>query len=144
MLSNHLFEGDLTDSKTSKSNILAPSEILVIEILKMIKEESLLEENENFLDEEVRETQSVLDKTPYFGRYSSLDYTDTEDDNPPIQWLLKKREVSISKKGKEKVVVVESRRRPFTRSYSKKMLADSMKVSVESTAKIQRKRTFKC
>ena len=72
-----------------------------------------------FIDEEVRETQPVFNKTPDFGRYPSSDSTNLDNDNRPIKWLLKKREVPFSKKRKEEVVEVESRRRPFTRFDSK-------------------------
>ena len=51
--------------------------------------------------------------------------------------------MSSSKKGKEKVFEVESRRRPFTKSDSKKMTDDAMKVSAESTADNRRKRICK-
>ena len=95
------------------------------------------------MDNELRETQPVFDKTLDLDRYPSSDSTNTDDDNHPIQWLLKRREMSSSKKGKEKVFEVESRRRSFTRSDSKKMMDDAMKVSAESTADNRRNRTFK-
>ena len=85
------------------------------------------------MDEEIRETQPVFDKTPDFGRYMSLDSTNTA----------KKRKEPFSKGGKEKVVEVESRRRPFIKSDSKKKLVDAMEASAESSGNHRRKRTFK-
>ena len=51
--------------------------------------------------------------------------------------------MSSSKKGKEKVFEVESRRRSFTRSDSKKMMDNAMKVTAESTVDNRRNKTFK-
>lgn len=48
MLSDHIFEADLPERKTSESNILDASESLVIESLTLMREDALLEENENF------------------------------------------------------------------------------------------------
>ena len=79
----------------------------------MMREEARQEESQNPLYEDVRETQHVIDKTPNFGRYPSSDSTNTEGDNCPIQWMLKKRDVSASKKGKEKIFESESMRRLF-------------------------------
>ncbi|TMW98988.1 hypothetical protein EJD97_003221 [Solanum chilense] len=97
MLSDHLFEGDLPESRTSESNILAASESLVIESLNLMREGALLEGNE----------------------------------------------ISISKKGKEKVVEVEFKRRPFTSSESKKLMVDAMKANAASTTDNRKKRTLK-
>lgn len=49
----------------------------------------------------------------------------------------------MSKKGKEKMVESSSKRRPFTRSDSKKMMNDAMKASAKSTTKNWSARTFK-
>lgn len=56
---------------------------------------------------------------------------------------MKRREISISEKGKEKVVEVEFKRRPFTRSESKKLMVDAMKANATSTVDNRKKRTFK-
>ena len=143
LLSKHLFEGDLPKNRTSESNILAANESLVIESLYKMREEALLEGQGNFMDDDLRETQHVFDKTPDYGRYSSSDSTDTDDNNRPIQWLLKRREVSSSKKGKENFVEFEYIRIHFTSSDSKKMMFDAMKASAESTADNRRKRICK-
>ena len=56
--------------------------------------------------------------------------------------MLKKRELPFSDKGKEKVVEVESRRKPFTRYDNNKIMVDDMKASAESTANNRRNITF--
>lgn len=88
---------------------------------------------------ELRDTQPVLDKTPNFGGYPFFDSTDTYDDDHPVQWLLKRREVSISEKRKEKVVEVNPKRRAFIRSYSWKLMVDSRKENAFSTLITKRK-----
>lgn len=60
MLADHLFEGDLPESRTSESNILAANESLVIESLTLMREGALLEGNGNFMDEELRESQPMF------------------------------------------------------------------------------------
>lgn len=85
----------------------------------------------------------MFDKNPEFGRYLSSESTDTDEDDHPIQWLLQNTEVPIFEKGKEKVVEEESKRRPFTRSDSRKLMGDAMKTNESSTADNRKKRTFK-
>lgn len=85
----------------------------------------------------------VFDKTLYFGRYPSSDSTDTEGENRPIRWMLEKRQLPVYKIGKEKFIESESIRKLYTRSDLKKMLADAMKAKAKSTARNQRKRTFR-
>ncbi|TMW88645.1 hypothetical protein EJD97_018285 [Solanum chilense] len=139
MLSDALFEGDLPSNRSSKSNILAASEELVIESLAMMREEVRVEQNEPFQGEEIRETQPMFDKTPDFGRYLSSNSSDSASDDESIQWKVERRDVSVSKKEKEKVVEEVSRRRPTTRSDTKILMADALKVSAEETEKRQRK-----
>ena len=119
------------------------SERLAVESLTKMREEALLEEHGSFMDKELRETQPVFEKTPDVDTYPSSDSTDTDDNNRPIQWLLKRREVSSSKKGKENFVEFEYIRIHFTSSDSKKMMFDAMKASAESTADNRRKRICK-
>ncbi|TMW80852.1 hypothetical protein EJD97_014393, partial [Solanum chilense] len=85
---------------------------------------------------EIRETQPIFDKTPDFGRYPSSNSSDSASDDKSIQWKVERRDVSVSKKGKEKVVEEVPRRRPTTRS-------DALKASARSTAEIRSARTFK-
>ncbi|TMW99838.1 hypothetical protein EJD97_001864, partial [Solanum chilense] len=143
MLPDTLFEGDLPRNKSSGSNILAASEELVIESLAMIREEARAEQNDPLQGEEVRDTQPIFDKTPDFGRYPSSNSSDSESYDEPIQWKVERRDVGVSRKGKEKVVEDVPRRRPTTRSDARKLMADALKPSARSTAEIRRATTFK-
>ncbi|TMX04599.1 hypothetical protein EJD97_006920 [Solanum chilense] len=115
MLSDALIEADLPKNNSSESNILAASEELVIEILAMMREELKVEQNEPF----------------------------QANDDESIQWKVERRDINVSKKGKEKVVEEVPRRRPTTRYDSKKFMADTSKASARSTAEIRSPRTFK-
>ena len=48
-----------------------------------------------------------------------------------------------SRKGKEKVVEEDPRRRPTTRSAAQKLMADALKASARSTTAVRSARTFK-
>ncbi|XP_015078180.1 uncharacterized protein LOC107021989 [Solanum pennellii] len=137
---NPLYSIDL--NSTSKPTGPA-SEELVIERLAMMREEARTEQNEALQGEEVRVTQPIFDKTPNFGRYPSSDSSDSESDEEPIKWKVERREVGVSRKGKEKVVEEAPRRRPTTRSDARKLMADALKASARSTAEIRSARTFK-
>ncbi|TMW87859.1 hypothetical protein EJD97_019390 [Solanum chilense] len=126
MLSDALFERILPRNKTSESNILAASEELVTESLAMMREEVRVEESEPFQNEEIRETQPIFDRTLDFGRYK-----------------VERRDVSASKKGKDKVVGEVFKRRPITRSDAKRMMVDALKDSAKSTTENMSARTFK-
>ena len=126
MLSYALFEGDLPRNKNSESNTLAASEELVIKSLPMMREEVRIEESEPFHNEDIRETQPIFDRILDFGRYPSSDSYDSVGDEQSIQWKVERRDVSASKKGKEKLVGEVSKRRLITRSDAKKMMADSL------------------
>ena len=95
-----------------------------------------VEESEPFHNENIRETQPIFDRTTDFGRYPSSDSSDLASDEQSIQWKVHRRDVSASIKGKEKVVGEVSKRRPITRSDSKRMMDDAMKASAKSTAEI--------
>ncbi|KAH0765549.1 hypothetical protein KY285_001420 [Solanum tuberosum] len=110
MLFNLLFEGDLPKNKSSESNILAVSESLVVESL----------------------TQ--------FGVYPSSDSTDTDEDNRPLRWIVQKKMVPISTKEREKVIEETPKKRPFTRSDSKKLMGDAMKSSATTIAERRKER----
>ena len=114
----------------------------MIESLAMMREKVRVEQNEPFQGEEIRETQPMFYKTPDFGRYLSSNSSDSASDDESIQWKVERRDVSVSKKGNEKVVEEVPRRRPTTRYDSKKLMADALKASARSTAEIRR--TFKC
>ena len=60
-----------------------------------------------------------------------------------MQWKVERRDVSVSRKGKEKVVEEEPGRRPTTRSDARKLLVDALKTSSRSRAEIRSARTFK-
>ena len=115
----------------------------MIESLAMMREKVRVEQNEPFQGEEIRETQSIFDKTPDFGRYPSSNSSDSANDDESIQWKVERKDVSVSRKGKEKVVEEVPRRRPTTRFDVKKLLADALKASARSTAEIRSARTFK-
>lgn len=51
--------------------------------------------------------------------------------------------VPTSTKGKEKVIEEKSKRRPFARSYSRKLMVDAMKANAASIANNIKKRKFK-
>ncbi|KAH0673012.1 hypothetical protein KY284_024099 [Solanum tuberosum] len=69
MLSDHLFEGDLPENKSSESNILAVSESLVVESLTQMRGGLQSEEGEQFVDDFLGGSQPVFDQTPEFGVY---------------------------------------------------------------------------
>ncbi|KAH0749111.1 hypothetical protein KY290_028343 [Solanum tuberosum] len=71
MLSDHLFEGDFPENKSSESNILAASESLVVEILIQMRGGLLSEEGGQFVDDLHWGSQPVFDQTPNFGVYPS-------------------------------------------------------------------------
>ncbi|KAG5581473.1 hypothetical protein H5410_052100 [Solanum commersonii] len=52
ILSDHLFEGDLPNNKSSRSNILAANESIVIECLAKMGEGVMHEEGSSFANEE--------------------------------------------------------------------------------------------
>ena len=100
MLPDNLFEGDLPRNKSSKSNILAASEELVIGSLAMMREEARDEQTEALQREEVRDTQTIFDKTPDIGRYPSSSSSDSESEEEPLNWKVERREGEMSRKGK--------------------------------------------
>ena len=61
------------------------------------------------------------------------------EDDHTIQGLLQNREVPISENEKEKVFEEKSKRRPFTRSDSRKLMGDFMKANEASTANNRKK-----
>ena len=95
------------------------------------------------MNDNIRETQPVFDKTPDFWRYPSSDSSDSARDEQSIKWKVERRDVSASKKGKEKVVGEVSKRRPTTRSDAKKIMHDVLKASAKSIADNRSARTFK-
>ena len=70
----------------------------------MMQEGVRVEESEPFHNEDIRETQPIFDRTPNFGRFPSSNSSDSAGDEQSIHWKVEKRDVSTSKKGKEKVV----------------------------------------
>ncbi|KAH0636235.1 hypothetical protein KY290_036659 [Solanum tuberosum] len=140
MFSGHLFEGDLPENKSSESNILATSESLVVECLTQMREGLLSEEGEQFVDNFLGGSQLVFYHIPEFGVYPSSDSTDTDEDNRPLRWIVQKKMVPISTKGKEKVTEETPKRRPFTRFNSKKLMGDAMKSSITTTAERRKKK----
>ena len=141
MLSETLFERVFPRNKSSESNILDAIKELVIKSLAMMREEARAEQNEPFQGVEVRETQPIFYETPYFRRYPSSNFSDSESDDEPIEWKVERRDVGISRKGKEKVVEEVPRRRPTTRSDARKLLADALKASARPTAEFRSART---
>ena len=122
MLLDALFEGDLPRNKSFESNILAASEDLVIESLAMMREEVRVEQNEHFQGEQIIETKPIFDKTPDFGRHTSSNYSYSASDDESIQWKVERRDVSVSRKGIEKVVEDVPRRRLTTKFDARKLL----------------------
>ena len=98
----------------------------MIESLGMMQGEVRIEESESFQNEDIIETQPIFDRTPNFGIYPSSDSSNSAGDEQSIQWKVERRDVSASKKGKEKLVGEVSKRRLITRSDAKKMMADSL------------------
>ncbi|KAH0636646.1 hypothetical protein KY289_036561 [Solanum tuberosum] len=82
----------------------------------------------------------MFDQAPEFGVYPSSDSTNTDEDNRPLRWIVQKKMVPISTKGKENVSEEIPKRRPFTRSDSKKLMGDAMKSSITTTAERRKKR----
>ncbi|TMX02184.1 hypothetical protein EJD97_022435 [Solanum chilense] len=64
-------------------------------------------------------------------------------DEEYIQWKVERRDVSVSRKEKEKVVEEGPRRRPTTISHAKRLMVDALKASARCTAEIRSARTFK-
>ncbi|TMW80756.1 hypothetical protein EJD97_015537 [Solanum chilense] len=143
MLPDNLFEGDLPKHKASESNILAASEVLVIESLAMMREEAMAEQTEVLQRKDVQTTQPIFDKMRDVERYPSSSSSDSESEEEPLKWKVERREGEISRKGKEKVVEEAPRRRPTTRSAAQKMMANALKASAHSTAAVRSARTFK-
>ncbi|KAH0642440.1 hypothetical protein KY290_034033 [Solanum tuberosum] len=139
MLYDHLYEGDFPENKSSESNILPTSESLVIKSLTQMRGWLLSEEGEQFVDDLLGGSHPLFDQTPEFGVYLSSDSTDTDEDNRPLRWIVQKKMVPISTKQKEKVTYETPKRRPFTRSDSKKLMGDAMKSSATMTAKRRKK-----
>ncbi|KAH0669235.1 hypothetical protein KY285_023395 [Solanum tuberosum] len=140
MLSDLLFEGDLPKNKSSESNILAASETLVVESLTQMKGGLLSEEGQQFVDDLLGGSQPVYDQTPEFGVYPSPVSTDIDEDNRPLRWIVQKKMVHISSKGKEKVTEETPKISSFTRFDSKKLMGDAMKSSLTTTTERRKKR----
>ncbi|KAH0698895.1 hypothetical protein KY284_013110 [Solanum tuberosum] len=140
MLSDLLFEGDLPENKSFESNILAANESLVVESLTQMRGWLLSEEGQQFVDDLLGGSQPMFDQTHEFGMYLSSYSTDTNEDNRPLRWIVQKKMVPISSKGKEKVTEETPKRRPFTRSNSKKLMGDAMKSRITMTAERCKKR----
>ncbi|KAH0664565.1 hypothetical protein KY284_029496 [Solanum tuberosum] len=130
MLSNHLFKGDLPENKSSESNILAASESLVVESLTQMRGGLLSEKGGHFVDD----LHGALNHV-----YPSSYSIDTDEDNRSFQWIVQKKMVPVSIKGKE-VSEETPKRRPFTRFDSKKLMGDAMKSSITTTAERRKKR----
>ena len=115
----------------------------MIESLAMMREEARAEHTEVLEREEVRPTQPIFHKTPDLGRYSSSSSSNSASEEEPLKWKVERREGVGSRKGKEKVVEEDPRRRPTTRSAAQKLMADALKANACSTAAVRSARTFK-
>ncbi|KAH0730202.1 hypothetical protein KY289_001390 [Solanum tuberosum] len=119
MLSDHLFEGDLPKSKSSESNILAASESLVIKSLAQMREGVINEEGGSFVDGILGDSKPVFDQTHEVGLYPSAYSSDTDEDNVHLQWVIQKRMVPITMKGKEKVTEETPKKCPLPKQFPK-------------------------
>ncbi|KAK4730166.1 hypothetical protein R3W88_023154 [Solanum pinnatisectum] len=118
----------LPKNKLSESNILATSGSLVVESLTQMRGGILSEKGEQFVDNLLGVSQPMLDQTPEFGVYPLSNSTDTDEDTRPFRWIVQNKMVPIPTKEKEKVIEETPKRRPFTRSDSKKLMGDAMKL----------------
>ncbi|KAG5584877.1 hypothetical protein H5410_045311 [Solanum commersonii] len=88
MLSDHLFEGDLPQSKSLESNILAASKKLVIESLAQMREGGRNEKGSSFVDDLLGDSKLIFDQTPEVGIHPSTNSSDTNEDNVPLRWWM--------------------------------------------------------
>ena len=70
----------------------------MIESLAMMREEARAEHIEVLEGEEVRPTQSIFDKTPDIGRYSSSSSSDSASEGEPLKWKFERRDGEKSRK----------------------------------------------
>ncbi|KAG5579770.1 hypothetical protein H5410_050397, partial [Solanum commersonii] len=140
MLSDHLFEGDLPQSKSSEYNILAASENLVIESLTQMREWVRNEEGSSFMDGILGDSEQIFDQTPEVGVHPSTDSSDTDEDNISLRWEIQKRMVTVTMKGKEKVTEKTPKKKPFTRVTSQKLMGNAMKSSKTTMAENKKRR----
>ncbi|KAH0729687.1 hypothetical protein KY290_000803 [Solanum tuberosum] len=133
MLSDCLFEGDLWDSKHSESNILVSSEIMVIESLTQMREGLRNDEGSGFGKDPLENTEPIFDRTPDVGLPPASDSDNTDKDNTPLRWVVQRRMVSVTTKGKGKIVEETPKRKPFTRATNQKFMGDALKSNKTTT-----------
>ncbi|KAH0681537.1 hypothetical protein KY290_023165 [Solanum tuberosum] len=98
MLSDCLFEGDLSGSRYSESNILAASDNMVVESLTKMREWTRNDEESSFTEDLLGDAKPLFDRTPDVGLSSASDSDDDEDDNTLLRWAIQKRMVLITSK----------------------------------------------
>ncbi|KAH0669016.1 hypothetical protein KY289_023509 [Solanum tuberosum] len=90
----------------------------------------------SFAEDLLGDTEPTFDRTPDIGVPLSSDSEDDKEDNTPICWAIQRRMVSVTKKGKEKVVEDTPKRKPSTRGATHKLMSDAMKANKSSTTEI--------
>ncbi|KAH0725512.1 hypothetical protein KY284_001377 [Solanum tuberosum] len=140
MLSDCLFEGDLPEHRHSESNFLAASENMVIESLTQMREGLINDEGSGFGEVSLESTEPIFDKTPEDGLPLASDSDNTDEVNTLLRWVVQKRMVPVTAKGKEKVIEETPKRKPFTRATNKKFMGDAMKSNNATTKENRRRR----
>ncbi|KAH0646627.1 hypothetical protein KY284_034511 [Solanum tuberosum] len=130
MLSDHMFERDLPKSKSSKSNILAASENMVIESLAQMRKAVRNEEGSSSINDLLGDYEPVFDQTPEVGV------------PPSTEWAVQRRMVPVTTKGKQKVTEETPKRKLFTKATSQKLMSDTMKSSETNTVENRRRRRY--
>ncbi|KAG5591176.1 hypothetical protein H5410_041690 [Solanum commersonii] len=119
MLSDHMFEGDLSKSTPSESNILAASENMVIKSLAQMREAMRNEKGSSFIDDLLRDYEPVFDQTPEVGVPPSTD------------GAVQRRMVPVTTKGKQKVTEETPKRKCLQKQHPKNPGIDSLVDLVE-------------
>ncbi|KAH0746522.1 hypothetical protein KY285_008179 [Solanum tuberosum] len=117
-----LYKGDLPEEKKSESNILAASKELMVESLTEMRESTrapFFEEGDRTPEAPIETSEPMFDKTQ--GTILPSTIIDDEEDNRPLHWVVQRRMVPISSKGKEKVTEEKSAKKIPYQGFNKKV-----------------------
>ncbi|KAG5594749.1 hypothetical protein H5410_035981 [Solanum commersonii] len=92
------------------------------------------------MDKILGDFEPVFDQTPKVVLHPSTDSSDIDEDNVALRWAIQKRMVTITMNGKEKVIEETTKKRPFTRAISQKLMGDTMNSSETTTTENRRRR----
>lgn len=107
-----------------------------MESMTEMRERARNKDVSSFAEDLLGDTEPVFDRTPDIGLPPSSDSEDDEEDNTPLCWVIQRKIVPVTKKGKEKVVEETPKRKPSTRCATHKLMSDAMKANKSSTTKI--------